>query len=188
MSQLKVSASSTVNAGVSASRDGVNGAGADGHYVIECVDANGAVKWTEDITNIIVNEGLNYLAGSSIGQVAKTTSWYLGLTDGTPTVSAAHTMASHSGWVEVTAYSEGSRPTFTPGAVSSQTVDNVGNEALFSINADSTTVGGAFMVSVNSKGGSTGTLFSGGAFSGGDKAVDSGDTLNVTYSLTTSDV
>jgi hypothetical protein len=43
------------------------------------------------------------------------------------------------------------------------------------------TIGGAFLCTVAS--GSSGVLFSAGDFTGGDKLVDSGDTLNVTYTF-----
>jgi hypothetical protein len=43
------------------------------------------------------------------------------------------------------------------------------------------TIAGAFLCNVSS--GTSGILFSAGDFTGGDKLVDSGDTLNVTYTF-----
>jgi hypothetical protein len=52
---------------------------------------------------------------------------------------------------------------------------------VFNING-TTTVGGAFLSSDDTKGGTTGILFSAADFqSPGDRAVTNGDTLNVTY-------
>ena len=99
-------------------------------------------------------------------------------------MAAADTMASHAGWTEVTAYSEAVRQTLTLGAVASQSVDNSASKAAFSINADATTIGGAFITTDNTKGGTTGTLAGAAAFTGGNKAADNGDTLNVTVTLT----
>jgi hypothetical protein len=60
---------------------------------------------------------------------------------------------------------------------------NSASPATFSINA-TTVVGGAFLTSNNTKGGSTGTLYSAADFSApGDRSVVSGDTLSVTYTL-----
>jgi hypothetical protein len=55
--------------------------------------------------------------------------------------------------------------------------------AVFSINATST-IAGAFLASDNTKGGTSGVLFSVSNFtSPGDRNVVSGDTLNVTYTF-----
>jgi hypothetical protein len=45
-------------------------------------------------------------------------------------------------------------------------------------------VAGAFLTTDNTKGGTAGTLFSASDFTGGDRLLQSGDTLNVTYTFT----
>jgi hypothetical protein len=60
-------------------------------------------------------------------------------------------------------------------------INNSASVAVFSING-TTTVGGAFLTSDDTKSGTSGILFSAADFSSpGDRAVVSGDTLNVTY-------
>jgi hypothetical protein len=53
---------------------------------------------------------------------------------------------------------------------------------VFTSNATST-IAGAFLTTNNTKGGTTGTLFSVGNFTVGDRAIVSVDTLNVTYTF-----
>lgn len=153
-------------------------------YDVELIGPDGKVKWTEQIHNLVVNEGLDDILDKYYKGSTYTASHFVGLTDGTPTVAAGDTMASHVGWVEVTAYTEGTRQAFTPGSVASQSVDNSASKAVFSIDTNSTTIGGAFLSTDNTKGGSSGTLVSAGAFTGGDKSADNGDTLNVTVTAT----
>jgi len=149
-------------------------------FEVECFDKHGNLKWRDTIKNLVVDEGLDdvldkYLKGSSY-----TAAHYVGLTDGTPTFAAGDTMASHAGWTEVTAYDETVRQTATWGTVSGKSVDNSANKAVFTISTNATTIGGAFLVTDSTKGGTTGTLYGGGAFSAGDKTLDDGDVLNVT--------
>ena len=158
-----------------------------GFWSAVCKDKNGVEKWAEEWTNIVVNEGLDHLLDVTLSAATATTTWFVGLTDGTPTVAAGDTMASHVGWVEVTDYDEAARQTWTDGGVSSQSVDNSGSPAVFTITSGST-VGGAFLVSVSTKGGSTGVLYAAGAFTGGDKVLTGGDTLTVTATFTTAAV
>ena len=161
----------------------------ENHWVVECVGPDGKVKWVEEFDNLVTNVGLDdnldkYLKGSTY-----TASWYVGLTSATPTVDATDTVASHVGWTEFTNYTEGTRVALQLGTVSSQSVDNSGNKAAFSINTNSSSIGGAYLVgnhaNANVKGNNTdGTLYGVGAFTGGNKSADSGDTLNVTVTCT----
>jgi hypothetical protein len=146
------------------------------------------LKWRDDIDNIYVNTGLNDVLDKFWKGSAYTAVHYVGLTDGTPTVVAGDTSASHAGWVEVLAYGDSgeTRPVLTLGSVASQSVDNSGSKAVFDINANGTTVGGAFLSTNQVMGGTLGTLIAAGAFTGGDKTLDNGDTLNVTVTLTAS--
>lgn len=152
-------------------------------YEVECIGPDGTVKWRDGFTNLVVTAGRNDLLDKYFQGSTYTAAHYVGLTDGTPTFDAADTMSSHAGWVEVTDYSEGTREALTLGSVSAGSVDNSASKAQFSINGTAT-VGGAFVATNSTKGGTSGTLYGGGAFSGGDKSVTSGDTLNVTVTLT----
>lgn len=142
------------------------------------------MKFVDYGYNLVVTTGLNdvldkYYKGSSY-----TAAHYCGLTDGTPTVAAGDTMASHAGWVEVTAYDEAVRQTITWGSVSGGSVNNSASKAVFTISTNSTTIGGGFVVTNSTKGGSTGTLVGAAAFTAGDKVLDDNDTLSVTVTAT----
>lgn len=171
-------------AGAHKSADSGVGAAVQGRWFITCRDKTGAVKWQEEIKNLVVDEGLNYLLDAGLSAGTPVTAWYVGLTGGTPTPAANDTMATHAGWTEVTAYSEGVRQTWTDGGVSSKSVSNSASPARFTISSDGTTVGGAFLTSSSTKGGSTGTLYAVGAFSAGNKLLDTSDTLDVTATFT----
>ena len=141
-------------------------------------DKDGNLKWEDEGKNLIVNTGLDYLLENDV--VASTL--YIGLTDGTPTPAAGDTMASHAGWVEVTAYSEAARQAWGQGAASGGVTTNA-TAVTFTANG-TTTVGGGFLTTVATKGGSTGTLFSVKAATEGDRALVNLDTLDVTITLT----
>lgn len=155
-----------------------------GHWEVECRDKDGNLKWRDSIDNIVVNAGLNHLLDVALSGATQVTSWFLGLTDGTPTVAAGDTMGSHAGWTEVTAYDEATRVAWSDGGVSGQSVSNSGSPATFTINANGTVIGGAFLASNSTKGGTTGTLYAAGAFGAGDKTLDDNDTLSVTATFT----
>lgn len=154
------------------------------HYRVVCRDRYGNVKWVDEFENLVVNAGLDDSLDKHLKGSGYTAAWYMGLADSTPIFAAADTMGSHAGWTEITAYDEGVRQTVTFGAVASQSVDNSGSPCVFTISANGTTIGGAFIVTDSAKGGSTGTLYGGGAFTAGDKTLDDNDTLTVTVTCT----
>lgn len=135
--------------------------------------------WEDEVENLVVTEGRNHFLNTEFKSGSQVTTWYGGLTAGSPTVAAGDTLASHGGWTEVTAYS-GSRPAITFGTVSSGSVDNSASKSSFAINGTAT-VGGGFVCSVAS--GTSGTLHGGAAFTNGNRSVLSGDTLDVTYTI-----
>lgn len=151
-----------------------------GTWTLKAFDENGTLVGEQNWSNIVVDSGKNYLLDSGLAGAVAIASWYIGLTAGTPTPNAGDTLASHAGWTEVTAYTEAARPTWSAGSVSGASVSNSSAAATFSINADSTTIGGAFLASNNVKGGTTGTLYSIGAFASGDVTLNNGSTLQVT--------
>lgn len=159
---------------------------AGGVFTIQCFDKDGKLKWEDKEHNLVVNVGLKDMNDKYFSGSAYTAAWYLGLygAGASNTPAAGDTMASHAGWTEVTAYSQATRPQAVFGAATTadpSVISNTSSVAVFSING-TTTVGGAFLTTSNTKGGTTGTLFSAADFqSPGDRAVVSGDTLNVTY-------
>jgi hypothetical protein len=155
----------------------------ENHWRVECRDQHGNLKWVEEFKNRVVNTGLNDILDKYWKGSTYTAAFYVGLTDGTPTDAAADTMASHAGWTEVTDYDEATREVLTLGAVASQSVNNSSSTASFTINA-TVTVGGIFVTTNSTKGGSTGTLIAVAAFPDGDRAAVDNDVLNATVTLT----
>lgn len=154
-----------------------------GVFTLQCYDKNGKLKWDDKFHNLVVNEGLQNILDVMFSSSSQTATWYLGLTDGTPTVAAGDTLASHAGWTEETGYT-GNRQEWVE-VRSGQTMTNTASVAVFPITGTAT-IGGGFLASVAT--GTAGILFSAGALSDGDRSVISGDTLKLTYSLTSSDV
>ena len=144
--------------------------------------------WSDDWHNIVVNQGLNDLLNVTLGGTAPDTTWFVGLTDGTPTVVAADTPASHAGWVEIVAFDEAARMPWVIVASTAQSITNSAAPAAFTISANGTTIGGAGLFGDNAKGGTAGRLYAAGAFSAGDKSLDDNDSLTVTITATTAAV
>lgn len=177
-----------VTAGVARGGPATAGAKAHGEYHIECRDKDGNLKWSTTVPNLVVNVGLQdmntkYFTGSTY-----TAAWYVGLYGAASSNNplATDTAATHPGFTEITPYSNATRPAVTFGTATTadpSVISNTASPAYFSINATNV-VGGAFLISDNTKGGTAGVLFSASDFAApGDRSVSSGDTLLVTYSF-----
>jgi len=137
-----------------------------------------------DMPNDITNEGKNVLFSVMFndGTATAGASWCIGLISlsGYSALAATDVMSSHAGWTEFTGYTQATRVAWGAGAPASQSITNA-SPATFDINA-SGTVKGIFVTSQNTKGGTTGRLWSTALFSA-DVPVTNGDQLRATYTV-----
>lgn len=138
--------------------------------------------WELDhLPNGITDEGIHYnLDTAFTNNDTAETSWYAGLIDnaGFTGVDPSDTMASHTGWSESTAYSEGVRQTLSFAAASSRSITA---EVSFTMNA-TVTIDGLFVVTNSTKGGTTGVLWSTALYTTGPD-LESGNVLTSNYTL-----
>jgi hypothetical protein len=188
MSNEKAVSSDAIGATLDKLFSAGDSASAGGVYTVECRDKDGNLKWSSKTPNLVVNVGLQDMNSKYFVGSTYTATWYIGLYGAAASnnPAASDTIALHPGWTEITPYSNATRPACTFGSATlanPSVITNSASTAQFNINATAT-VGGAFLVSNNVKGGATGILFSASDFqSPGDRAVASGDTLNVTYTF-----
>ena len=187
-----------VDAQLTANSNILNTLGMGTLYEVECIDKFGKLKWIEKVHNLVVNEGLNDVLNTFFKGITYTAEFYVGLIlDESATVLAAGDTAAQNGgtngWTETAAYTEVIREVLTLGTVAAQSVSNTANKASFSINA-TITIHGAFLIrdagesaGAETKSGTNGSLFGEAAFSS-PRAAASGDTLNVTVTLTAASV
>jgi hypothetical protein len=157
-----------------------------GTYRIVCHDASGVLKWSDVIGNLVTTVGKNLTMDTILGNSAAG-AVVMGL-KGTGTANVADTQASHASWSEVGGTNAptytGTRKTPVFGAATGG-VKTTSSAVVFAMTG-SGTVAGCFINIGGSatKDDTTGTLFSAGDFTAGNKVVTSGDTLSVSYAAT----
>ena len=172
--------------------------GMEGVYHVECRDAAGNLKWTEEFPNLVNAIGKELMLDTLLkGTSYSVTGPFLGLISGSgSTFSASDTMASHGGWTEFANYTVGGSAVrgtavFASATSTGSTPSNVTTSAAtaitYTITGAGGTVGGCFLVlgsgassTINNTGG---TLYSAGNFTTA-KVTTAGDTVSVTYSTT----
>lgn len=139
--------------------------------------------------------GMNQLLDAGVHGDTAVGTWYIGLIDNTgyTAYAEADTAAkitetanppTTNGWQEATEYDEANRIAWSEGAASSGVTTGAG-AAVFTISG-TVTIRGAFLISNNTKGGTTGILLGMGDFAGTKSCADD-DTLAVTVTLTLTD-
>lgn len=192
----KVGDSAVVTLQAGAAKD--EGLGMAGVYHVECRDAQGNLKWTEEFPNLVNAVGKQLMLDTLLGGSSySVTGPFLGLIDGaSSTFSASDTMSSHSGWTEFTNYTVGGSAVrgtavFASATSTGTTPSNVTTAAAtaitYTITGGGGTVGGCFLVlgsgASSTLGNTGGTLYSAGNFTTA-KITTAGDTVSVTYSTT----
>jgi hypothetical protein len=171
-----------------------------GKFTVEHI-RNGKVIGTHEFPNGITNEGKNHLLDVHFRGTSAITTWYLGLIDltGYSALAAAdiydNINQAGNGWDEFSTYTDDAnadstvtRPTWTEGAASGQSITNA-SPVIFDITGTGT-VKGVFLVggtNAQTKGDHTAgvahKLWATALFTGGDVAVLNGDQLKVTYTV-----
>lgn len=135
--------------------------------------------------NLLPDEGLLYLL-SLLGAGSKLPNWYLALYAANYTPLAGLTAASFPATAsEITSntegYTEATRPVWTPTLAATPYIDNLANQASFTIaTASSLAVNGAALLSDATKGAITGKLISATKFSATRTLYDT-DVFNLAY-------
>lgn len=171
-----------------------------GRFMVEHV-RDGKVIGNYEFKNGITNEGKNFLLDAMFHATAAMTTWYLGLIDlaGFSALAAAdiydNINQAGNGWDEFDDYTDAAnanstttRPTWTEGAASGQSITNA-SPVVFDITATGTVKGvfAAAGTNAQTKGdhtaGAAHKLWATALFTGGDVAVQNGDQLKVTYTV-----
>jgi hypothetical protein len=156
--------------------------GVAGKFIVICRDSEGRILWEDGFPNLVVTTGKNDLLNKYFLGSAYTAAFFVGL-KGAGTIAAGDTMASHAGWTEIIAYTNASRPAFSPASSTAGSSTNSASAAVFNINAGSVVAGCLITTSSVQSPGTAGTLFSAADFASGGRTLQSGDTLTVTYTI-----
>jgi hypothetical protein len=138
--------------------------------------------------NLVPTEGIAYFLGVGLAATAKLSAWFLAPYSGNVDPAANWTGANFASLAtEIVSLTEGfsntTRPAWTPGAVTAGVIGNLAAKAVFNVVCTTNVnIAGAGMLSVNTRGGTTGTLVSASRFSS-VRAVYNGDAFELGYEV-----
>lgn len=138
--------------------------------------------------NLIVDQGINYLLNTGLGNSAAITAWYLAIFSGGATPANNWTAANFAAnSTEITSttqgYTQAARQVFTPGTATADSLDNSAALAAFTIaTTTQLNVTGAGLLSSSVRGDTAGVLLSATRFAA-TRTLNNGDIFNLGYSL-----
>ena len=103
-----------------------------GWVIAELYGADGKLKWRDAGSNLIVDEGIEFIMDTALSGGTQDTTYFVGLKD-TGTPAAGDVLASHAGWAEITAIYTGNRPAWVDGGLASKVITNSASPAAFAI-------------------------------------------------------
>lgn len=147
------------------------------------VEADGTER---SFKNIVTTEGLNYLLDCGVHGVSQVGTWYMAPHSGSTTPALTHTAATYaSTFTELTTqYSESTRVVYVEGAASGGATNNYSNPSTITTAVDTVTVAGAGVLSVATKGSTSGTLLAVAKYASAYSLPTTGGTLGLKYQIT----
>lgn len=142
--------------------------------------------------NLLVTEGINHILNVVLGTATKISAWYIAPFSGSAAPAANWTAANFaSNATEITStsegYSESTRQQASFGTASSGVINNYSSKASFTIECTTTlNILGAGLLSVNTRGGTTGVLMSAVKF-GSARVLADGDIWQAGYQVDLTD-
>lgn len=189
----KLNAVESANASISSLAGMGESCQAEGVYTFKCFEYEGGpLLWKDTVHNVVATVGKNLMLQTALtGSGYTVVGPYMGMISSvsyTTGPAAGDTMASHSGWTEA---GTTNAPTFAARIAPSFGTASAGaistSAAVSFTMTGAGTLKGAFIVygtgAVTTILNTSGTLLSAGLFTGGDQPVNSGNVVQVTYSL-----
>jgi hypothetical protein len=150
---------------------------------------NGVFKYNkrgepeECSTNLVVDQGLNYILGAALGAQSPITTFYIAPFSGPATPANTWTGANFTAnAVEWTLYTPATRPEWEDGAVASGGIDSFNTKASFTSTAMAQAITGAGLISTPTKSSSATVLVAASKFPS-TKNLDTGEILDIGYGL-----
>lgn len=152
-----------------------------GQMYLVARDSEGSLLWYDRMENAPVTVGLTDVLSAAFDDGTQRPIWYIGLIDqlNFQQLASSDTMASHSGWRELTGYSGGTRKAWQVAVGTAVAFSSDATEFIFT---ESCTVKGAFVVSDSTLNGVGGVLWATATLSA-PRVFQSGQYLRLFYRI-----